>query len=87
LSEAACNDRESGKYPTTVVENDKPNSVSCVEDNYSITTGARDAATCDNFVAGKFAPARGGALKASCESCGSGKYSAALQGRRAAKGS
>ena len=55
--------------------------------NCSITTGAMDAATCDDFVAGKFAPAQGGALTAPCESCGAGKYSAALQGRRAVKGS
>ena len=38
--------------------------------NCSITTGAMDAATCDDFVAGKFAPAQGGALTAPCESCG-----------------
>ena len=55
--------------------------------NCSITTGAMDAATCDDFVAGKFAPAQGGALTAPCESCGAGKYSAALQGRQAVKSS
>ena len=36
---------------------------------------------------GKFAPAQGGALTAPCESCGAGKYSAALQGRQAVKSS
>jgi hypothetical protein len=57
-----------------------------VEDKYSITAGTVNAATCDDFVVGKFAPTRGGALKASCESCGAGKYSATLLDRRAVKG-